>query len=349
MTTSTMSDTDQARGYRVLLPSDLGDAQDDEREFAFDVLQGLTETPRRLPSRYFYDDEGSRLFQSIMDAEDYYPTDCEHEILSSHGREIAERVAKGPIDVVELGAGDGSKTLHLLRHLTALGADVVYRPIDISEGAMRALVAAVSAEVPGLRIEGIVADNVTGLHWLGDQDDGRKRLILFLGSNIGNFNGSQARAFLRRVWSAMHPGDLALIGFDLKKDIDVLLRAYNDSDGVTARFNLNLLERINRQLGGEFDASKFRHFNTYDVLSGAMKSYLVSQERQTVYIDALRHRFEFAPWEAIHTEYSYKFLPTDIAGLAEDTGFTVDHEYRDRRSYFVDSLWCIEPGPVVRP
>ena len=348
MKTSAMNAVDRERGYRVLEPSDLDDAQNDLREFAFHVLLGLSETPKRLSSRYFYDDEGSRIFQAIMAAEDYYPTDCEHEILETHGAEIARCVANEPVSVVDLGAGDGAKTVHLLRQLEAQGADYVYVPVDISEGAMAELVSKVGSQIPEVRIEGVVADNVTGLHWLSAQDDGRQRLVLFLGSNLGNFNGSQAREFLRRVWSAMRPGDRALIGFDLKKDIDVLLRAYNGLDGVAAAFNLNLLDRINRELGGEFDTDKFRHFSTYDVFSGAIEAYLVSLEQQSVYVEALRHSFRFAPWEPIHTEYSYKFLPSDIAGLAEDTGFVVETDFHDKRSYFVDSLWRIEPGRVVR-
>jgi uncharacterized SAM-dependent methyltransferase len=140
---------------------------------------------------------------------------------------------------------------------------------------------------------------------------------------------------------ALREGDQVLIGFDLKKDIDVLLRAYNDSRGVTAAFNLNLLTRINRELGGSFDLSRFRHFGTYDVFSGAMESYLVSLERQVVSIEALSQTFSFEPWEPVHTEYSYKYLRTDIHSLAENTGFTVASEHIDSSGWFVDSLWTV--------
>jgi uncharacterized SAM-dependent methyltransferase len=157
-----------------------------------------------------------------------------------------------------------------------------------------------------------------------------------------NFDRARARAFLRRMWSDLKSGDRLLIGFDLKKDIELLLDAYNDSQGITTAFNLNLLTRINRELHADFDVSKFRHFGTYDVFSGAMHSYLVSLAQQTVYIDALQLTFEFKPWEPIFTEYSYKYLESDIAALSADAGFVVERQFFDHRHWFVDSLWRAE-------
>ncbi len=172
--------------------------------------------------------------------------------------------------------------------------------------------------------------------------------MLFLGSNIGNFDRPHARGFLRRMWNALNPGDYTLIGFDLRKDIEVLLAAYNDRQGVTARFNLNLLERINRELGGHFDTRAFRHFATYNVFTGAMESYLVSLVRQTVAIDALRVAFEFHPWEPIHTEYSYKYLDEEVSALAVDTQFEAEATFHDAHHWFCDALWRVDkpdPGP----
>src|SRR5690606_13522449 len=157
-----------------------------------------------------------------------------------------------------------------------------YVPIDISEAAMRQLVATVRARMPGVRVEGLVCEYADGVHYLGREQEGRKNLVLFLGSNVGNFNAAQARGFLRRLWSALRDGDRALIGFDPKKAIEVLLAAYNDRQGVTAEFNLNMLRRMNRELGADFDLKAFRHFGTYNVFSGAMESYLVSLEPQVV-------------------------------------------------------------------
>jgi dimethylhistidine N-methyltransferase len=328
--------------YRILDSESLSDLHDPEHDFASEVLVGLSEMPKRLPSRYFYDDEGSRLFARIMELPEYYPTDCEREILTANRNAIAELLGDRPTNVVDLGAGDGVKTGILLEQLAQRGLDVRYVPIDISEGAMRSLVTTVRGRLPAMEIDGLVCEYGDGLRWLAREHAGHQNLVLFLGSNIGNFDRAHSRAFMRRLWNALRHGDRVLIGFDLKKDIDVLLRAYNDTSGVTARFNLNLLTRINRELGGHFELDKFRHFGTYDVFSGAMKSYLVSQERQSVYIDALRTVFDFDPWEPVHTEYSYKYLRTDVHELARDTGFEVQAEYLDDRRWFVDSVWTVQ-------
>jgi L-histidine Nalpha-methyltransferase len=334
-------------GYSVLSAEALGELLDPTREFALDVLVGLSEVPKRLPSRYFYDDAGSRYFQQIMELEEYYPTRCETEILTAHAGDLLEDVGDEPLNLVDLGAGDGKKTMLLLSRLTERRAPFTYVPIDISEGAMQTVVSRVRAKLPGVDVAGLVCDYASGIAWLGAQASERRNLVLFLGSNIGNFDRVRARAFLRQIWNALAHGDLLLIGFDMKKDIEVLLDAYNDPGGVTAAFNLNLLTRINRELGGEFDRDAFRHFGTYDVLSGAMKSYLVSLEAQSVFIGALSQAFAFEPWEPIHTEYSYKYLDTDVVQLAADTGFSIRRQYRDQQRYFLDALWRVEKGPAT--
>lgn len=312
----------------------------EQAEFALEVLTGLSERPKRLSSRWFYDDEGSRLFQAIMALDEYYPTDCEREIFETHGDAIAATFAGQTLDVVDLGAGDGSKTALLLDALVRAGASIRYVPVDISEGAMATLHDAFQDRMPDLPIAGVVGDYVSALRWLATQDQ-RQRLVLFLGSNIGNFDKPRARAFLRRIWTGLRPGDHALIGFDLKKDIELLLAAYNDREGVTGAFNLNLLRRINRELGGDFDLEKWRHYGTYNVFTGAMESYIVSLEQQRVGIDALRHDFTFEAWEPIHTEYSYKYLPEDVGSLADFTGFEVVARYHDARAWFCDALWRV--------
>lgn len=315
-------------------------AAQEQSELALDVLTGLSERPKRLSSRWFYDDLGSDLFRQIMDVHAYYPTDCEREILMQDSASIAERFKGQTLDLVDLGAGDGSKTEYLLRALLEVGATVRYVPIDISEGAMRTLYAHFGEVLPELELMGVVGDYVSGLRWLSHQDE-RQRLVLFLGSNIGNFDKPRARAFLRRLWTGLRPGDHTLIGFDLKKDIEVLLAAYNDPQGVTARFNLNLLTRINRELGADFDLDQWRHFGTYNVFTGAMESYLVSKVTQAVRVEALRQTFHFNPWEPIHTEYSYKYLESDIEDLATFTGFEVVARHHDRRRWFCDALWRV--------
>ncbi len=328
-------------GYKVLKNEEISQLRDPVRDFALDVLTGLSEKHKKLDSRYFYNDEGSRLFQGIMNSEDYYPTDSEREILENHSRSIVATCGKGPLNVIDLGAGDGAKTKVLLRALVDLGTDCRYVPIDISEAAIKGLVETMAKDMPEMEVSGLVCEYADGLNWLAGQNDGRRNLLLFLGSNIGNFDKARARAFLRRQWTALNDGDFALIGFDLKKDIEVLLRAYNDSEGVTAAFNLNLLTRINDELGGNFNTDDFRHYGTYDVFSGAMVSYLVSLKAQTVEIESLGKSFHFDAWEPVHTEYSYKYLDEDIDDLAGDTGYQIEGKYRDSRRYFIDSLWRV--------
>ena len=328
--------------YRVLEPQDLKAAHG-LRSFALDVLNGLSETPKRLSSRWIYDEHGSELFSRICNVEEYYPTRCEAEILRNHAPDILKRAGEDALDIVDLGAGDGRKTNIVLERALTQVKDVRYVPIDISESAMAGLVKVTAAKFPALKFGGIVAEYFDGLHWLSHTDD-RKNLVLFLGSNIGNFNKVQARVFLRQLWEALNHGDQVLIGFDLKKDIELLLAAYNDREGVTAAFNKNLLKRINRELGGDFDMAAYRHYATYDVFSGAVESYIVSLKAQTVRIKELQSTFEFDEWEPIHTEYSYKYLQKDIDALANSTGFRIVEQYYDNNGWFTDSLWQVEKG-----
>lgn len=333
--------------YHVLADQDAS-GQVDRQNFADEVLIGLSSRPKRLPSRFFYDDKGSELFRRIMGLQEYYPTQVEAEILRAHCDSIGDAMAQSAFDVVDLGAGDGLKTRVLLEHFLSRNLDCSYVPIDISQGAMATLVASMQERLPNMPINGLVADYTDGLRWLTRNRSDRHRLVLILGSNIGNFDRAHARGFLHRLWGALQDGDHVLLGFDLKKDIDVLLRAYNDAEGVTAAFNLNLLTRINRELGGQFDLERFRHYGTYDVFSGAMASYLVSREQQTVRVESLGTDFQFDAWEPVHTEYSYKYLRKDISELAEDTGFRIEAEFLDSRGWFVDGLWCVQKsGRVV--
>ncbi len=326
--------------YKILSNLDLENLVNEKQSFALDVLVGLSETPKRLSSRYFYDDRGSELFRQIMDLPEYYLTKCEINVLERNREGIAELVEDTRFNLVELGAGDGRKTSILINHLLSKKMDFKYIPIDISEGAMKELAKNLNEKFPSLCGEGIVAEYFNGLKWLG-KTASRKNLVLFLGSNLGNFNKSQSRVFLRNLWNTLNNGDLLITGFDLKKDIELMSRAYNDSRGITREFNLNLLKRINRELGGNFEIDKFRHFSSYDVFSGAMESYLVSLEKQTVYIKALSHKFTFEAWEPIHTEYSYKYLESNIVDLAEATGFVIEKQLYDSKKYFVDSVWRV--------
>jgi len=328
----------QADGYTVLHPKTFDTDSLAEEQFALDVLMGLSEERKRLPSKYFYDAEGSRLFQEITDQKDYYPTECEREIFESHKKEIAAHMIGKPFSLVELGAGDGRKTKVLLREFLEQKLDFKYVPIDISEEAVRGLSESLKSGFGDLETAGIVAEYFDALRWL-NRHDASKKFVLFLGSNIGNFSPPQTRVFLRTLWNSLEPGDQVLIGFDLKKDFDTLLRAYNDPAGVTKKFNLNLLTRMNRDLGADFDISKFTHFGTYDVNEGAMKSYLISLVHQDVRIDRLDKVFHFRPYEPIHMEYSYKYLPDEIEEVAAETGFRLVSRYFDEKKWFMDATW----------
>jgi L-histidine Nalpha-methyltransferase len=330
--------------YKKLDPQDFEDSFDEIQAFALDVLVGLSETRKSLPSKYLYDSVGSELFTEITKSPDYYLTDCEREILVKHASEIAEQFSGAPLNLIELGAGIGEKTKILLSRFTELGIEFQYVPIDISEGAMKELMADLKKTMPDVETNGLVSDYFSGMKWLNNRYK-RRNFVLFLGSSIGNFNHAGSRTFLRNAWNSLNHEDCLLTGFDLKKDIEALLLAYNDTAGVTSRFNLNLLARINTELGGTFDLKRFRHYGTYNVFNGAMESFLVSMEDQDVYIDTIGRSFSFREWEPIHTEYSYKYLESDIKTLAVETGFRVVNLLFDSRHFFADSIWKVhKPG-----
>lgn len=333
--------------YKILHETDYADSFNEADAFALDVLVGLSSPKKSLSSKYFYDTWGSELFNKITELPEYYPTACELEIIQHNSATIARYVDYDqPFNLVELGAGFSPKTTSLLNYFLDQKLDFQYVPIDISEGAMHSLIESLRSKFPRLEANGLVTDYFNGLKWLNNRSK-RKNLVLFLGSSIGNFTHAENCILLRNLWNCLNHDDVLLIGFDLKKDIEMLLRAYNDSEGVTREFNLNLLRRINRELGGTFDITKWRHFGTYDVFSGGMESYLVSLEKQSVFIEKIGRWFDFEAWEPIHTEYSYKYLVSEIEHLAGETGFEVYEHLFDSRRYFADSVWRVyKPGAI---
>lgn len=310
-------------------------------KFADDVAAGLSGKPKHLPCKYLYDEEGSRLFREIMELEEYYPTGCEAEIIERHKGQIADLVGTGSFNLVELGAGDGAKTRILLRCFLDMGLDLLYIPIDISDSAIRGLTADLNAHFRDLPVHGLITEYFEGLEGLARLNR-RRNLVLFLGSNIGNFTPSEVGVFLSSLWAALSDGDLLLIGFDLKKEVDTLLRAYNDAKGVTARFNTNVLRRINDELEGDFDLNRFEYYSTYDPRSASIESFLMSTTKQTVHVGRCRQSFSFGPWEPIHTESSRKFLTEDLTPLARENGFQPIASFFDSRRYFVDMLWQVK-------
>ncbi len=312
-----------------------------QQKFAIDVLIGLSHSPKWLPCKYIYDEQGSQLFGQIMKLPEYYLTNCETEILGTQKRKIIDTIGRQKINLVELGAGNGEKTRILLQEMIEKKTQFTLIPIDISHTALDAFSKNLKAQIPDIHIKGLVSEYFKGLKWLSNQNH-CTNVVLFLGSNIGNFEPPEADVFLSSLWNACNDGDYLLIGFDLKKEIRLLLDAYNDSKGITALFNLNLLSRINRELDGHFNLDQFKYYSTYDSLSGAIKSYLISQQKQSVTIDKLSRTFTFKSWESIHTESSYKYLIDDIEELAQKNGFVIIEHFFDSRHYFVDSLWQLQ-------
>lgn len=309
-------------------------------QFALDVLEGLGSTPKHLSSRYFYDDEGSRLFMEIMKLPEYYLTRAEMRVFTEQKGAICDAFTSraDAIDLIELGAGDGTKTAVLVEHLLERGVDFTYQPIDISREANDALAARFHEKFPTLRIDPHTGDYFKVLGSLKG-DPRRRKVLMFLGSNIGNFLRENAVRFFREIRAVMADSDRLFIGFDMQKDPRVILAAYDDPHGVTAAFNLNLLERINRELGGDFDVSKFSHYAQYRPIECAARSYLISRERQTVNINALRRSFNFEQWEPIFMEISQKYTHAMIDELAGDGGFEIEREFFNEEDFYIDSLW----------
>ncbi|MBA4120943.1 MAG: L-histidine N(alpha)-methyltransferase [Acidobacteria bacterium] len=311
-----------------------------QNTFADDIRRGLSAAPKFLSSKYFYDDEGSRLFQEIMKLPEYYLTQAEFEIFSTQTGEIfrAFTTANETFDLIELGAGDGSKTSLLVDYFLKQTADFTYVPIDISGEALSFLTEKFKAQFPGLSIQTEQGDYFQTLETFRSKSNKRK-IILFLGSNIGNFGKEQAQNFFRQLRAVMNSTDLLFIGFDLQKDPRVILCAYDDMQNITAKFNLNLLTRINRELGANFNLENFSHYASYHPIEGAARSFLISRKAQTVFVESLNKTFDFAAWEPIFMEISQKYSLAMIEDLAQTSGFEVSQYFFDSQKFYTNSLW----------
>lgn len=307
-------------------------------KFEEEVLQGLTETPKRLQSKFFYDEQGDSLFQQIMTCPEYYLTDCELEIFSTQTADLASKICSSgqSFDLVELGAGDATKSEHLLSHLVNTGVDFNYLPIDISGNILGELHERLKWKIPELSVIPLTGEYFEMLEQASKRSQ-RCKVILFLGANIGNMNKEEAFSFCQTLRGHLHVGDLVLIGFDLKKNPRTILNAYDDAAGITAKFNLNLLSRINRELDGDFDLDHFEHYQTYDPDTGACKSYLISLGDQQVSIG--RQHIRFAKNETIYMEVSQKYTIAETERLAEKSGFIPLHCYLDSKGWFADLCW----------
>ncbi|MDQ3908597.1 MAG: L-histidine N(alpha)-methyltransferase, partial [Acidobacteriota bacterium] len=289
----------------------------------------------------FYDALGSALFEAICQLPEYYLTRAEDEILSRHAEEIALSAACGEnVTLVEFGSGSSTKTRRVIEALLRRQNDLLYVPIDISRAALESAARALLDSFPRLRVEGYAADYDTALARLNDEAASRGRtLALFLGSNVGNFDADEAEAFLRRVRAALRAGDALLVGADLKKDAKVLEDAYDDPLGVTAAFNLNLLARINRGLGADFDPRAFRHVARYDERAGRVEMHIESLRAQTVRVASLPLEIKFDAGERVHTENSYKYDPPALDALAARSGFRRAKTWLDEGARFSSNLF----------
>jgi len=306
--------------------------------FAEDVRRGLTADPKLLYPKYFYDELGSRLFEAITALPEYYLTRAEAEILRSHAPEILAALG-GPVWLLELGSGDGQKTRLLIEALLARQGRLEYVPVDISASAVEASSHSLLLAYPDLRITAYVGEYHSALRAIRRERvlPGRT-LVLFLGSTLGNLDPAERPALLGAIRALLNPGEGFLLGTDLQKPESVLIPAYDDPLGVTAAFNLNLLARINRELGADFDLGAFRHRALYNREAGRMEMHLESRRAQTVAIRDLEIEISFAAGETIHTENSYKFDLEQVAALAAQTGFELRRTWTDSGRQFASNL-----------
>jgi dimethylhistidine N-methyltransferase len=307
-----------------------------DAQVAAAVREGLVCWPKRLPPWLFYDAAGSRLFDEITERPEYYPTRTERGILAAHAETMITRTANGArLRITELGAGSADKTRLLLKAAVERQGTVVYEPVDVSASALAAARDRIEREIAGVEVVPRVMDYTHG-HGLELEaaDAGERRLVLYIGSSIGNFDPPEAMRLLRRVRAGLKTGDGLLLGVDLVKDEGTLLAAYDDFAGVTADFNLNLLTRLNRELGADFYLESFEHRVIWNEAESRIEMHLESRVRQTVRLAALGLDVEFAEGETIHTENSYKYRVGQAEALLAEAGFRAAGSWTDERGWF---------------
>ena len=297
-------------------------------DFLADVIAGLSSNPRTLPCKYFYDERGAALFQKICELPEYYITRTEIDILDRNRAEIASHLGSN-IELIGLGAGAGTKTRILIE---ALDSPAVYVPVDISDKQLCESSALFRKIFPDLEILPVCADYLQPVALPSPSRKAARNIVYFPGSTIGNFEPDEAAEFLRRIANVCHPDGGLLIGADLKKDPHVLEAAYNDSAGVTAEFNKNLLTRANRELGANFNLERWQHHAIYNPVEGRIEIYLISETDQTVTIG--EHAFQFSAGEKVLTEYSYKHSIPGFVALARQAGFRFEQIWTDDACWF---------------
>ena len=320
------------------------------QEFASDLVAGLSNPRKFVPSKYFYDKNGSELFEQISSLPEYYLTRTETAILQAKSLQIASILNASNqddrgISIIELGSGSSAKTRILLNQFLALNNKVHYFPIDLSHDMLQQTTKQLESQFPNIDVTGIPTDYDSGIEEANriinqNATIPKTKLIVFLGSSIGNFEREQSISFLRMLRAKMTSDqDFLLVGFDLQcKSPKVLSRAYNDSQGITAKFNLNLLARINRELGGNFDIDKFSHLAFYNKKHRRIEMHLVSRTDQDVCVNATGRQFSFRKGETIHTENSYKYSIRQVQSIARLGGFKLQHSFTDSKKRFMLAL-----------
>ncbi len=304
-----------------------------------EVQRGLRRRPRTLVPWMLYDAEGSRLFDCITTLPEYYPARLERDIFADNAEAIIAAAGSGdtrPLRLLELGAGTAAKTGILLKAAASRRSEVVYVPIDVSSDALEAACESIGCLLPGVQLQPLVANYVSHPPQL-ERFDGTT-LAMYIGSSIGNFSPEEARTILSNLRSELRQGDALLLGTDMVKDEETLVRAYDDREGITAAFNLNILDRLNRELGANFDTACFRHRARWNRAQSRIEMHLESTRDQRVDIPAAELRLEFAAFETIHTESSYKFTRTTLRALLDDAGFTIERTWTDPRQWYTLTL-----------
>ncbi len=296
-----------------------------------DLIQGLNQTPKSLPCRYFYDDRGSELFEQICDLPEYYPTRTEQAILENYALEIAQMT--GSCHLIELGSGSSRKTRLLLEAYSQINQELQYYPIDVSAGILKTTALDLLRQYPKLKLCGLAGTYEQALAQLPPAEL-QNRMLIFLGSTLGNLNQEQCNKFLTQVQQALKPGEFFLLGVDLQKPIEILEAAYNDSQGVTAAFNLNILRHLNQRFQSNFVIDQFAHLAFYNRVENQIEMHLRSLKTQTAVLEALDFEVSFQAGETIRTEISRKFYIPTLISVLENHAFQALQVWTDPQAWF---------------
>lgn len=325
--------------YKSKIEKDLNEAEILINTFRDDVEKGLDKIEKTLPSKYFYNKKGDALFVEIMNLPEYYLTRSEFDIFKNKTEQLIEAFnidSNSYFELIELGAGDGLKTKELLKTLDSKNYKFNYFPIDISLNALSLLEKDLNNDMPNVSVKTQQGDYFEVLNSL--KQSKKPKVVLFLGSNIGNMTDEQASSFISKLGNNLQKGDKLLLGVDLIKPEAIVLPAYNDSKGVTASFNLNLLDRMNNELGANFNLNYFKHHPEYNEKTGVAKSFIKSTINQTVEIKAIGKSYSFAKDEKIHTEISRKYNDTLINQIILNANFVINNKIMDSKAYFADYI-----------